>query len=58
MQKDGIVLKTQPLIERFRPNIIKLRAVHSKNPFVIEKRKPLMPEEKYKPKVLDGYFIL
>jgi len=50
--------KAQALIERFRPQIVKLRAVHSKNPFTVQKLKPLMPEERYRPRVLDGYFIL
>ena len=56
--KLNVQLQSQAMIDGFRPPIIKLRAVHSKNPFLVQKIKPLMPEERYKPKTLDGYYIL
>jgi hypothetical protein len=35
-----------------------MRAIHSKNPFIVRNKPPLMPEEKYRKKVLDGYLML
>jgi hypothetical protein len=35
-----------------------MRAIHSKNPFIVLNKPPLMPEEKYSKKVLDGYLML
>jgi len=46
------------LIDDFKPAIIKVRAIHSKNPFIVRNKPPLMPEEKYKKKSLDGYLML
>lgn len=58
MSKVEFRVKSQSLVDKFRPPLIKLRAVHSKNPYFIKPHIPLMPEEKFKPRTLSGFFIL
>ena len=58
MSKAEFRVKSQSMVDKFKPSLIKLRAVHSKNPYFIKPHIPLMPEERFKPRTLNGFFIL